>query len=46
MLRELSRALEDDRMQDFTSVVNASDTARLRTINVLNDLFLWMQADA
>ena len=46
MLRELSKALEDDNMQDFTAVVDASDTARLRTINVLNDLFLRMQAEA
>jgi hypothetical protein len=46
MLRELSKALEDDSRQDFTDVVNASDTARLRTVNVLNDLFLRMQANA
>jgi hypothetical protein len=46
MLRELSKALEDDSMQDFTAAENASDTARLRTVNVLNDLFLRMQADA
>ena len=46
MLRELGKALEDDAVEDFTAVVNASDTARLRTVNVLNDLFLRMQADA
>jgi hypothetical protein len=46
MLRELSKALEDDSMQDFTAAENASNTARVRTVNVLNDLFLRMQESA
>jgi hypothetical protein len=33
-------------MQDFTAVENASNTARVRTVNVLNDLFLRMQESA
>lgn len=43
MLKDLSRALEDDEMDDFSNVVDASDTARVRTVNTLNDLFLRMQ---
>jgi hypothetical protein len=33
-------------MQDFTAVESASNTARVRTVNVLNDLFLRMQESA
>lgn len=46
MLKELSRALDDDEMNDFSTVVNASDTGRARTVNILNDLFLRMQTEA
>ncbi len=43
MLQELGRALDDDGMNDFSAVVNASDTGRAMTVNVLNDLFMRMQ---
>ena len=44
MLKELGKALDDDGMDDFSAVVNASDTGRAMTVNVLNDLFLRMQS--
>ncbi|KAL8834622.1 MAG: hypothetical protein Q9170_003670 [Blastenia crenularia] len=40
LLRHLRQAQEDDNMTDFTTLVDASDIGRIRTVTVLNDLYM------
>ena len=40
LIRHLRQAQEDDNMNDFTTLVDASDIGRIRTVTVLNDLYV------
>lgn len=40
LLRHLRQAQEDDNMTDFTTLVDASDIGRIRTVTVLNELYM------
>ncbi|KAL8971132.1 MAG: hypothetical protein Q9183_001201 [Haloplaca sp. 2 TL-2023] len=40
LIKHLMRAQEDDNMADFTTLVDASDVGRIKTVTVLNDLYL------
>ncbi|KAI4182655.1 MAG: hypothetical protein L6R41_005839 [Letrouitia leprolyta] len=40
LLRHLRQAQEDDDMIDFTTLVDASDIGRIRTVTVLNELYM------
>ncbi|KAL8858288.1 MAG: hypothetical protein Q9178_005151 [Gyalolechia marmorata] len=40
LLKHLRQAQEDDNMTDFTTLVDASDIGRIRTVTVLNELYL------
>ncbi|KAL8869377.1 MAG: hypothetical protein Q9174_004315 [Haloplaca sp. 1 TL-2023] len=40
LIKHLMRAQEDDNMADFTTLVDASDIGRIKTVTVLNDLYM------
>ncbi|KAL8710702.1 MAG: hypothetical protein Q9220_004720 [cf. Caloplaca sp. 1 TL-2023] len=40
LIKHLRRAQEDDNMADFTTLVDASDIGRIRTVTVLNELYM------
>lgn len=40
LLKHLRQAQEDDNMTDFTTLVDASDLGRIRTVTVLNELYV------
>lgn len=40
LIKHLRRAQEDDNMADFTTLVDASDIGRIRTVMVLNQLYM------
>ncbi|KAL8907715.1 MAG: hypothetical protein Q9171_005756 [Xanthocarpia ochracea] len=40
LLKHLRQAQEDDNMTDFTTLVDASDIGRIRTVTVLNELYI------
>ena len=40
LLKHLRQAQEDDNMTDFTTLVDASDIGRIRTVTVLNELYV------
>ncbi|KAL8840411.1 MAG: hypothetical protein Q9176_003909 [Flavoplaca citrina] len=40
LIKHLLQAQEDDEMNDFTTLVDASDIGRIRTVTVLNDLYV------
>ncbi|KAL8886215.1 MAG: hypothetical protein Q9192_006522 [Flavoplaca navasiana] len=40
LIKHLLQAQEDDEMNDFTTLVDASDIVRIRTVTVLNDLYV------
>ncbi|KAL8903576.1 MAG: hypothetical protein Q9207_003827 [Kuettlingeria erythrocarpa] len=40
LLKHLRQAQEDDNMTDFTTLVDASDIGRIRTVTVLNELYM------
>ncbi|KAL8949262.1 MAG: hypothetical protein Q9222_004618 [Ikaeria aurantiellina] len=40
LIKHLRRAKEDDNMADFTTLVDASDIGRIRTVTVLNELYM------
>ncbi|KAL8734795.1 MAG: hypothetical protein Q9181_003039 [Wetmoreana brouardii] len=42
LIRHLRQAQEDDNMTDFTTLVDASDIGRIKTVTVLNELYLRM----
>ncbi|KAI4172598.1 MAG: hypothetical protein LQ343_003445 [Gyalolechia ehrenbergii] len=46
LLRHLRQAQEDDNMTDFTTLVDASDFGRIRTVNVLNELYMRVATSA
>ncbi|KAI4192907.1 MAG: hypothetical protein LQ346_004087 [Caloplaca aetnensis] len=40
LLKHLRQAQDDDNMTDFTTLVDASDIGRIRTVTVLNELYI------
>ncbi|KAI4271487.1 MAG: hypothetical protein LQ337_005967 [Flavoplaca oasis] len=40
LIKHLRQAQEDDNMNDFTTLVDAADIGRIRTVTVLNDLYV------
>ncbi|KAL8721019.1 MAG: hypothetical protein Q9225_002224 [Loekoesia sp. 1 TL-2023] len=46
LLKHLWQAQEDDNMTDFTTLVDASDFGRIRTVTVLNELYMRMAMSA
>ncbi|KAL8797623.1 MAG: hypothetical protein Q9182_007173 [Xanthomendoza sp. 2 TL-2023] len=46
LIKHLLRAQEDDHMADFGTLVDASDIGRIRTVTVLNELYMRVAIEA
>ncbi|KAI4243094.1 MAG: hypothetical protein L6R40_003644 [Gallowayella cf. fulva] len=46
LIRHLRRAQDDDHMADFGTLVDASDFGRIRTVTVLNELYMRVATEA